>query len=221
MSRQLYITNDNSHTIYVPGLDEYYHSKFGAIKESKHVFINAGLKYLGRQNLKVFEIGFGTGLNMLLTIIEAERTGIITEYYTIDNYPLDISIINKLNYPDILKLKEEERNLFYRIHNEKWDANIKLTGNFRFIKIKNDITGYQIPFIYDLVYFDAFAPDKQPEMWSKDIFQKVYRNLNRNGILITYCAKGIVKRTLQSAGFQVEGIPGPPGKREMIRACKL
>ncbi len=221
MNRELHITKDNSHTIYVPEIDEHYHSKFGAIKESKHVFINAGLRYYGKQNLKVFEIGFGTGLNMLLTMIEATKSGIIIEYYSIDNFPLDLKIINELNYTDILKLNETEKNLFYRMHNEKWNTDIKLNNNFKFTKINNDISRYQIPFFYDLVYFDAFAPDKQPEIWSKDIFQKIFNNLISNGILITYCAKGTIKRTLQSVGFHVEGIPGPTGKREMIRARKL
>ncbi len=221
MNTQLVRTKDDSHTLFVPELNEHYHSIYGAIQESMHVFINAGLKYYGSQNARIFEIGFGTGLNTLLTLLEAIQSGIDVSYYSIDNYSLDKSIINQLNYPDLLKLNERQRNLFYRMHNKPWDEQIKLAGNFRLTKIKYDLTIFQIPIQYDIVYFDAFAPEKQPEMWSMDIFKKIYGNLTTGGILVTYCAKGIVKRTLRSAGFSVYGIPGPSGKREMIRAVKV
>ncbi len=221
MDRELIITKDNSHTLYVPELNEHYHSMFGAIQESKHVFINAGLKSLGINNVKIFEVGFGTGLNTLLTIIEATRSGMEICYYSIDNYILDSNIIKQLNYPDVLELNKKLKDLFYRIHDEPWNNEIKLADNFKLTKIKSDITLYEFPVQYDLVYFDAFAPDKQPEMWSRDIFQRIYDNLSVNGILVTYCAKGTVKRTLQSVGFNVAEIPGPSGKREMIRSYKL
>lgn len=220
MDIKLTKTKDNSHTLFIPELDEHYHSIFGAIQESQHVFINSGLKYSDSNNLKIFEIGFGTGLNTLLTIIEAINSGIEIYYYSIDNYSLDINIIQKLNYPDILELNKHLRDMFYTMHNEPWNKEIKLADNFTLIKLKSDLTKFYITYQYDLVYFDAFAPEKQPEMWSREIFQKLYNNMSDGGILVTYCAKGIVKRTLLSAGFTVRGIPGPPGKREMIRAHK-
>ena len=220
MNREIIITKDNSHTLFVPDLNEHYHSIFGAIKESMHVFINAGLRHIGRRSTKIFEVGFGTGLNTLLTLVEALQSGMEVCYYAIDNYILDLTTIKQLNYPDLLLLDEETRQVFYRMHSQPWDKEIKLADNFKLIKIKSDITKFQITFQYDLVYFDAFAPDKQPGMWSSEIFKKLYNSLSEGGILVTYCAKGNVKRTLRSAGFTVTSIPGPPGKREMIRASK-
>jgi tRNA U34 5-methylaminomethyl-2-thiouridine-forming methyltransferase MnmC len=221
MKRELVITKDGSHTLFVPELDEHYHSIFGAIQESKYVFIKEGLNYLNRKNITIFEIGFGTGLNAILTILTAIHNNLRTDYYAIEKYPLDIETIYQLNYPELLKLNNKEKKLFYKIHETEWDKETEFNKNFRLTKIKNDITEFNIPFSYDLVYFDAFAPDKQPEMWSKTVFQKVYNNLNHNGILTTYCAKGGVKRTLMSLGYRVESVPGPRGKREIIRAHKL
>jgi tRNA U34 5-methylaminomethyl-2-thiouridine-forming methyltransferase MnmC len=220
MKRKLVITKDGSHTIFVQELNENYHSIFGAIQESRHVFIKEGLNYLNRKNITVFEIGLGTGLNAILTILEAIHNNLRIDYYAIEKYPLDIETVYQLNYPEKLKLNNKEKELFYKLHKTGWDIMTELNKNFRLTKIKNDITEFNIPFIYDLVYFDAFAPDKQPEMWSKNVFQKIYNNLNPKGILTTYCAKGGVKRTLMSLGYQVESVPGPRGKREIIRANK-
>ena len=221
MKREIILTKDGSHTLFVPALNEHYHSIHGAIQESKHVFIKEGLSYCQKKNITVFEIGFGTGLNALLALLESFKYDIRIYYHTIDNYPLDIKIINQLNYPEILKLSGKERKLFFYMHNAEWNKELELHNNFRFTKIRKDITEFYIPFKYDLVFFDAFAPDKQPEMWDKEIFQKIYDNLAPGGILITYCAKGQVKRTLGSVGFIVESVQGPPGKREIIRARKL
>ncbi len=221
MNRELVITKDGSHTIFVPELNEHYHSVFGAIQESRHVFIKEGLTYTNRKSVAIFEVGLGTGLNAILTLLEAIQNNLQIEYNAIEKYPLDIKTIYQLNYPELLKLNEQEKELFYKIHNTEWDKKTELNKNFRFTKIKNDITEFSIRFSYDLVYFDAFAPGKQPEMWSKNVFQKIYNNQNRNGILTTYCSKGGVKRTLMSLGYQVESIPGPRGKREIIRAQKL
>ena len=220
IKRELVITKDGSHTLFLPELNEHYHSIFGAIQESKHVFIKEGLNYLNRKNITVFEIGFGTGLNAMLTILEAIQNNFGVDYYAIEKYPLDIKTIYQLNYPELLKLNKYKKDLFYRIHKTEWGIKTEFNNNFSLTKIKNDITEFSIPFLYDIVYFDAFAPEKQPEMWSIDIFKMIYSNLAAGGILVTYCAKGIVKRTLQSAGFDVEGIPGPSGKREIIRARK-
>ena len=220
IKRELVITKDGSHTLFLPELNEHYHSIFGAIQESKHVFIKEGLNYLNRKNITVFEIGFGTGLNAMLTILEAIQNNFGVDYYAIEKYPLDIKTIYQLNYPELLKLNKHKKDLFYEIHKTEWDKKIEIDKNFRLTKIKNDITEFSIPFLYDIVYFDDFAPEKQPEMWSRKVFKKVYNNLNRKGILTTYCAKGIVKRTLISVGYRVESIPGPQGKIEIIRAHK-
>lgn len=220
MSRVLVKTKDDSHTLFVPELNEHYHSIFGAIQESQHVFINAGLKYYGKSDITIFEIGFGTGLNTLLTFSEALKSKICIRYYSIDNYRLDLNIINALNYPDILEIDPHMRTFYLRMHNEPWNEELKLSDNFTLVKIKSDFTTFQIPFEYNIVYFDAFAPEKQPEMWSRDIFKKIFNNLSHDGILVTYCSKGIVKRNLRAVGFDVKGIPGPSGKREMIRACR-
>jgi tRNA U34 5-methylaminomethyl-2-thiouridine-forming methyltransferase MnmC len=220
MKLTLVITKDGSHTLFVPALNDHYHSTYGAIQESKHVFINEGLKCCPKKNITVFEIGFGTGLNALLTAMESISQNIKITYHTIENNPLGIKTICQLNYPDILKLKDNTRKLFYDMHNAQWDKELELHMNFRITKIKNDITEFSIPFTYDVVFFDAFAPAKQPEMWDISVFQKIYDNMAPGGLLATYCAKGAVKRILKSAGFSVESVQGPPGKREMIRARK-
>jgi tRNA U34 5-methylaminomethyl-2-thiouridine-forming methyltransferase MnmC len=221
MNRELVITKDGSHTLFVPELNEHYHSIFGAIQESKHVFIKEGLNYLNRKSITIFEIGLGTGLNAILTLMEAVQNNFRLEYYAIEKFPLDIKIIYQLNYPELLKLNEQEKELFYKMHKTGWGIKTEFNNNFSLTKIKNDITEFTIPFSYDIVYFDAFAPGKQPEMWSKNVFQKLYNNLNPKGILTTYCSKGGVKRTLMSLEYRVESIPGPRGKREIIRAQKL
>ncbi len=221
MNRELVITKDGSHTLFVPDLNEHYHSIFGAIQESRYVFIKEGLNYFNRKSISIFEIGLGTGLNAMLTLLEAVRNNFRIAYYAIEKYPLDIETVYKLNYPELLKLNELEKELFYALHNAEWNIETELNKNFRLTKIKNDITEFNIPFSYDIVYFDAFAPDKQPEMWSKNVFQKIYDNLNPEGILTTYCSKGGVKRILMSIGYRVESIPGPRGKREIVRSRKV
>ncbi len=220
MNKELVITKDGSHTLFVPELNEHYHSIFGAIQESKHVFIKEGLSYIDKKSISIFEVGLGTGLNAMLTLMETIHNNFRIDYYAIEKYPLDIKTIYQLNYPELLKLNEQEKELFYKIHKTAWDTKNEFNKNFSLTKIKNDITEFSISFSYDIVYFDAFAPDKQPEMWSRMVFQKIYNNLNPKGILTTYCAKGGVKRILMLLGYRVESIPGPRGKREIIRAHK-
>jgi tRNA U34 5-methylaminomethyl-2-thiouridine-forming methyltransferase MnmC len=218
MKRTLVITKDGSHTLFVPALDEHYHSIHGALQESKHVFIKEGLNRCPGKDITVFEIGFGTGLNALLAYLESACRNIKINYYAIENDPLDMQIISKLNYPEILKLDGHGRKLFYDMHAGEWNRKLELHNNFIITKIKEDITLFAIHFTYDVVFFDAFAPQKQPEMWDREIFRKIYNNMAPGGILTTYSAKGEVKRILVSSGFKVETIQGPPGKREMIRA---
>ncbi len=213
MKRELEITADGSHPLFVPEMDEHYHSVNGAIQESRHVFIEAGLKQLHNDKIKVLEIGFGTGLNALLTLLEAKAT---VEYYAIELYPLSLEIIQSLNYGEIVCPAKKE--LFLRLHEASWDMETSITPSFTIHKIHGDSNICELPGQLDLVYFDAFAPDKQPEMWNQDIFNRLHQQMKESGILTTYCAKGSVRRMMQRAGYSVERIPGPPGKREMLRA---
>jgi tRNA U34 5-methylaminomethyl-2-thiouridine-forming methyltransferase MnmC len=218
----LVTTGDGSHTLYVPGMNEHYHSSFGAVTESEHVFIQAGLMPLAAQpRVAVFEVGFGTGLNALLTSMVALERKIHIVYHTLEKYPVGPEIASSLNYASILAPGAPElHERFMRIHQAPWDSITDIHPYFSLHKIKDDLVDFHPDFCYDLVYFDAFAPDKQPEMWSVDIFNRLFRNLNQGGILTTYCVKGIVKRMLKEAGFTLEKLPGPPGKREILRALK-
>jgi tRNA U34 5-methylaminomethyl-2-thiouridine-forming methyltransferase MnmC len=214
--RDLYIqlTTDGSHTLFIPEMDEHYHSVNGAVQESYHVFIEAGLQRM-KGRVRVLEIGFGTGLNAFLTLLHA---GVPVEYYTVELYPLPFDVVRSLNYGKIICPGEEE--LFLSLHTAAWDTPVKITDLFTLHKIQGDSNTCALPGDIGLVYFDAFAPDKQPEMWNQDIFNKLYQSMVPNGVLTTYCAKGSVRRMMQEAGYSMERIPGPPGKREMLRATK-
>jgi tRNA U34 5-methylaminomethyl-2-thiouridine-forming methyltransferase MnmC len=220
MNREIIITGDGSPTIFVPELKEHYHSVYGAVQESKHVFIEAGLNSISKNNIRIFEVGYGTGLNAFLTMQESLKKDLSIVYYAIELYPLEPEITDQLKFNDFLRLSSAETNLYNNMHKAAWDLEIQITPGFTLKKIKHDILSSEIDFRYDLVYFDAFAPDVQPELWDKSIFQKIYNQLNKDGILVTYCVKGQVRRTLKETGFKVEKLPGPPGKREMIRAVK-
>jgi len=211
-------TADGSHTIYVPALKEHYHSVNGAVIEAKHIFIDAGFCFFNEKLIRILEIGFGTGLNAFLTCIEAINNNIETNYHSIEKYPLSLQMVSKLNY--VNNYKSSERNLFYKMHISKWDNTIDIDKNFLFKKINADFTKYNIKEKYDIIYFDAFSPDVQAEMWTLDNFVKLYDCLNTNGLLVTYSAKGIVKQNLRSAGFTVKRLPGPPGKHHILRAIK-
>lgn len=218
MSEQikLQMTADGSHTLFLPDMDEHYHSVNGAVQESMHVFIESGLRQSQKQDIRVFEIGFGTGLNAFLTLKETlEKPCLHIEYFTIERFPLDAELIAKLNYGG------SENELFQKLHTSLWDQDCFITGQFKLHKILGDSNTTLLPDNLDLVYFDAFAPDKQPEMWNQEIFNKLYAQMNPEAILTTYCAKGAVRRMMKEAGFSVERIPGPPGKREMLRARKI
>lgn len=221
MKRHVVFTKDGSTSIYNPIVDEHYHSIHGAVQESEHVFINAGLLNLfPRQNkIAVLEIGFGTGLNAILTYKTATEHQITIDYTAIEKYPLLDDLVGQLNYttlPGIGKYKEE----FKIMHDQKWNISSQLSLNFSLHKMSMDIQDCMFDTTFDLIYFDAFAPSAQPELWSRTIIDNMYKALKNNGILVTYCAKGIVKRTMKEAGFFLETIPGPIGKREMTRAIK-
>lgn len=212
-------TADGSYTLFVPELDEHYHSVKGALTESEHIFINMGLKHSSAPSPRILEIGFGTGLNAFLTSLEAKKDNRSIFYTTIEKYPLDMETIKLLDYPELIAPEESE--LFYSIHNAGWNSPQTISGNFTIEKIEGDFTEYRFRNGYDIIYFDAFAPEKQPEMWNQTLFNNLYEVLNDDGILTTYCAKGAVRRMLQEAGFIVERLPGPPGgKREILRGTK-
>ncbi len=212
---QTIITADGSHTLFVPELNEHYHSVNGAVQESRHVYIESGFNQCKKENISVLEIGFGTGLNALLTCLEAEKKNIFTTYTSLEKYPLSPEITTTLNYSSI------NQTLFQQIHAAPWSERTILSSFFSLQKIETDICAYSFPGDFDVVFYDAFAPDKQPEVWSQKIFDNIFTGLNTGGILTTYCAKGEIRRILERSGFFVERIPGPPGKREMLRGQKL
>lgn len=212
-------TADGSNTLYVPELNEHYHSVKGALTESAHIFIQMGLNHAQAANPRVLEIGFGTGLNAFLTLLEAEKSQRAIHFTSIERFPLSEDIVRKLSYPETIAPEECEK--FYALHTAPWNQEVKISPYFTLHKIEGDFTEFSFNEYYDVVYFDAFAPEKQPEMWSQPLFDNLYRQMNPGGILTTYCAKGVVRRMLQAAGFTVERLPGPPGgKREILRATK-
>lgn len=216
---QLIKTSDGSHSIYVPELDEHYHSVHGAVQESMHIFINNGFGYCTADPVSVLEIGFGTGLNALLTAVRSMEATREVNYVSLEKYPLDRTIINSLNHMDYAG--HDGREIFQRIHSSPWNTSVRICRNFTLNKVETDMTRTKLTGSFDLIYFDAFGPDKQPDMWTSHIFEEIGSVTSTNGILVTYSAKGEVKRNLKACGFDVSLIPGPPGKRQMIRAVKI
>ena len=219
MSYHIIPTGDNSFTIYIPELDETYHSRKGAIAESTHVYIQSGLEYISdkKKAVRIFEFGFGTGLNALLTWKYAEESELIVYYDSVEKFPLEKEVYSLLNYDAELNTPGKLTSL----HEIPWNETFILSDHFTFQKHDLDIRDFAFPSeFYDLIYFDAFAPSKQAEVWSIDILEKIYESLSIGGVLVTYCSQGEFRRNLKTAGFTTEKIPGPPGKREMIRAIK-
>ena len=220
MKSKIIVTEDNSKTLLIPELNETYHSTKGAITEAQHVFIQEGLHFLGRTSVNIFEMGFGTGLNALLTLNEANSNYLNINYHTIESYPLVYNIIQEMSYLDELKLNDL-KNEFGQMHTIKTGDEIKLSSHFNFIKWINKIENLEMhQRYYDLIYYDAFGPKVQPELWDIPVLKKMFNALKTEGILVTYCAQGQFKRNLKEIGFKVESLPGPPGKREMTRARK-
>ena len=211
-------TDDGSHSLYVPELNEHYHSTKGAIQESKHIFIEAGLKFLQKAEIKILEIGFGTGLNAFLTYLEGDKKGIQIDYTGLEKYPLSKTITSTLNYPDLLNAK---RKNYDAMHQSEWNKPYLISDQFKLTKIEADINNWSTEDQFDLIYFDAFGPDKQPEVWTEHTFQLMSSVLRSGGVLVTYSAKGDVRRGFQAAGMQIEKIPGPPGKKHMTRGIKI
>jgi len=219
MKRKIIETADGSHTIAVPELNEHYHSVHGAINEAKHVYLKHGLNGVENNPVTVLEIGFGTGLNALLTYVEAEKLKRKVYYQSVEAYPVDLETISHLNYVD--KIEEEgAAEKFNQLHLSNWEEEVILSDNFTFKKQKRFFNEINESNKFDVIYFDAFGPEKQPELWTEEIFTIMYNSLKEEGILVTYSAKGAIKRAMKAAGFKIEALPGPPGKREMTRAIK-
>ncbi len=219
MKREIRHTEDGSTTLYIPDLDETYHSTHGAIQEAIHVFIENGLKQVEARPVNVFEMGFGTGLNALLTYAFSEGNDVPVNYTGIEAYPVSVEMIDDLNYVE--KIDSDLWIAFDQMHNCEWGKSHGLQENFSFKKIHEKIENYSLDRgQYDIIYFDAFGPRAQGEMWSPEILSKMYDGLKKGGMLVTYCAQGQFKRNLKALGFEVKSLPGPPGKREMTVALK-
>ncbi len=220
MKKEFIITEDGSHTIYLPEMDEHYHSVHGAIQESVHIYIGQGLLQISKNEISVLEIGFGTGLNSYLTYCFAKERNISVNYLSLEKYPLTETEYLQLNYPE--SIFPENSPVFVQMHRAEWDLNQEISSIFWLKKVKADLLTYQFnpeP-QFDLVYYDAFAPGKQPEMWTDEVLHKVAKSVKDGGILVTYCAKGIVRRAFSAAGFFMERMPGPTGKKEILRGRK-
>jgi len=211
-------TKDGSRTLYLEDLNEHYHSTFGAITESRHVFIQAGLGATVNERLNIFEMGFGTGLNAFLTLTEIIGTGKIVKYTGMELYPLENTILESLNYD---KLFPKKIGRYYKLlHKAPWNKPTEIIDEFSIEKILDNISHLNAKNQFDLVYFDAFSPEVQPELWTTEIFIKIFSSMRSGAVLTTYSSKGQVRRNLSEAGFKVEKLPGPPGKIEMTRAWK-
>ncbi len=218
MKSELILTEDGSSSLYVPEIDECYHSSHGAIQESRHIFIEAGLQRCHKSEINVLEVGFGTGLNAFLTMMEAERSGKQIQYVSLEKYPVELEKALRLNYPE--ELSAEKKSYFELIHLSAWNKKVQVTPFFSLEKVETDFTQYTPEKKFDVVFFDAFSPEKQPEMWTQERFELIFEHCNDGAILTTYCAKGAVRRSMQTAGFTMERLAGPPGKREILRGIR-
>lgn len=222
LKREIIITGDGSATIHLPDWNEQYHSKHGAIQEAFHVFIKHGLEHVlhtKNKNISILEIGFGTGLNAFITYLEAIKMHCTIHYTGVEAYPVSMEEIQHLNYSEALGVPELD-TIFYQFHQVSWEDKHAITETFQLEKQQKFFKDIHEKDCYDLIYFDAFGARVQPELWTEDIFMIMFEALKNNGVLVTYAAKGSVRRAMQAVGFQVERLPGPPGKREMLRATK-
>ncbi len=217
----LILTQDGSHSVFSETYGVTYHSKFGAVTESAHVFIAAGLRYKAavQREISILETGFGTGLNALMTWLEAERRNLKVSYLGLEAFPVSEAEAASLDFPLALGCPERKDD-FLHLHRCHWERQYPLSEHFTFEKRKTRIEDFTAPEAFDLIYFDAFAPQSQPELWTEEVFARMYASLKPDGALVTYCAQGHFKRTLKKVGFTVERLQGPPGKREMTRALK-
>ena len=217
-------TEDGSPTLYNPLFGEHYHSIHGAVQESMHIFIEAGLhswlKNSTKQSLHILEVGFGTGLNALLTALDEQSKELSLHYTSLELYPVQEEIYSQLHFD--IKHRDSDKCL-QELHTAPWDKAITLQCNPHFILEKRHcaLQDFSATHPIDLIYFDAFSPEVQEELWDEAIFKVLYDKSHSGAIIVTYCAKGEVRRRLQRAGWQVERLAGPPGKREMLRGTKL
>lgn len=220
MKHEIIITQDGSSSIYIPELDETYHSKFGAIQEAKHVFIKNGLDlFEDGSEISILEIGFGTGLNAFITMLEAEKRNLKINYVGVEAYPIALDEILQLNYVKQLESLEKQVD-FEKMHASNWEDEIVINPNFTLTKRKLSFADISDENTFDLIYFDAFGFTVQPELWNEAIFEIMYKSLKDRGILTTYACRTSIKNAMQHAGFQTLKLPGAPGKREMLRALK-
>ena len=225
MKVEIFKTKDCSHSLLVPEINETYHSTHGALTESEYVFIQQGLEYYSSTNsiteINILEIGFGTGLNALLTCLAAEKGNTRINYYSLETNPIDSAITSELNYCELID-DDNAAVVFDNLHAAEWNELVRINDNFSLKKIEQQLQRYAGELDqFDLVYFDAFAPSRQPEMWELSLFESIFSMMKSRGILVTYCAQGQFKRDLKSCGFEVERLTGPPGKAEMTRALKV
>jgi tRNA U34 5-methylaminomethyl-2-thiouridine-forming methyltransferase MnmC len=210
-------TNDNSVTFYNPALDEHYHSVHGAYQESMHVYIKMGVEHvMPRNHLRIMEMGFGTGLNVLISQQFAEQHQVQIDFTTVEKFPLKEEHTNLLNYAQSSAAQE----VLKQLHACDWETENTISPHFNFTKHHTDLFDFTTNDAFDVVYYDAFGPRVQPELWEQPVFDKLFSLLHKGGVLVTYCAKGQVRRNMLAAGFEVERVEGPPGKREMLRATK-
>ena len=223
MKRKIITTSDGSKTIQIEEWNEQYHSIHGAIQEANHVFLKHGLLFYSEMvseylPISILEIGFGTGLNAFLTLIEAEKLKLNINYTGIEAYPVSSNEIEQLNYIELIS--EKHSDIFKKMHNVSWEAQHQITSTYRLKKEQKFFKDITAKNEFNIIYFDAFGARVQPDLWTEDIFKIMFKALKHNGILVTYSAKGSVRRAMQAVGFIVERLPGPPGKREMLRATK-
>ncbi len=219
MKREIFQTLDGSTTIHLPEWNESYHSKHGAIQEAYHVFISNGLSLFQNKPISILEIGFGTGLNTFITFLEASKTTQIIDYVGVEAYPVSPEEVLQMNYVSELNALKQ-KPIFEKMHDSEWEEKIEISENFTLTKRNQFFKDIIDKNAFDLIYFDAFGYRVQPELWSTEIFKIMYDSLKSEGILVTYAARGVVKRSMIEVGFTVEKLPGPPGKREMFRATK-
>lgn len=220
MKREIIQTLDGSTTIHLQEWDECYHSKHGAIQEAQHVFIKNGLSLFENKHVSILEIGFGTGLNAFITFLEAKKLNQTIDYVGVEAYPISAEEVLSMNYVEELNATQESA-IFKTMHESNWEEKISINKDFSLTKRKQFFEAIDDIEKFDLIYFDAFGYRVQPELWSTEIFQKMYNALKPNSVLVTYAARGVVKRSMIEVGFTVEKLAGPPGKREMFRARKI
>ena len=220
MERKIIQTSDGSSSVYLPEWDENYHSKHGAIQEAYHVFIKNGLDlFQDASKVQVLEMGFGTGLNCMITYLEAIKRELKIDYIGLEGYPLEAKMIFELNHLKQLKAEQESKE-YNNIQTSDWEKPVSISPSFNLMKKEIMFEDFHEKEVADLIYFDAFGARVQPELWTETIFQKMYEALKERGVIVTYSAKGSVRRAMQTVGFEVERLPGPPGKREMLRGTK-